>query len=123
IDFYRARVVDGLGQVIHERLFAVEISKDGEPRLQEPGVLGDLAPATPPAELPAVADQPEATSWLQERALSPFLDEVRNDRLSEVERVRVHVELSLTELIQRADDEIGRAASEVERQVPGAEGR
>ena len=25
IDFYRARVVDGLGQVIHERLFAVEI--------------------------------------------------------------------------------------------------
>src|SRR3989442_1586127 len=26
IDFYRARVVDGLGQIIHERLFAVEIS-------------------------------------------------------------------------------------------------
>ena len=25
IDFYRARVVDGLGQVVHERLFAVEI--------------------------------------------------------------------------------------------------
>src|SRR5262249_39701325 len=37
IDFYRARVVDGLGQVIHERLFAVEVSEQGEPRLREPG--------------------------------------------------------------------------------------
>ena len=36
IDFYRARAVDGLGQVVHERLFAVEIPEDGEPRLQEP---------------------------------------------------------------------------------------
>ena len=27
IDIYRARVVDGLGQTIHERLFAVEISE------------------------------------------------------------------------------------------------
>jgi superfamily II DNA or RNA helicase len=37
IDFYRARIVDGLGQVVHERLFAVEIDGGGEPRLQEPG--------------------------------------------------------------------------------------
>jgi hypothetical protein len=33
IDFYRARVVDGLGHIIHERLFAVEIAEDGGPRL------------------------------------------------------------------------------------------
>src|SRR5213594_1153673 len=46
IDFYRARVVDGLGQVIHERLFAVEILEDGEPRLQEPARLGNFAPAS-----------------------------------------------------------------------------
>jgi hypothetical protein len=26
LDFYRARVVDGLGRVIHERLFAIELS-------------------------------------------------------------------------------------------------
>jgi len=33
------------------------------------------------------------------------------------------VELSLTELLQRADDEIGRAAAEVQRGAQGAEGR
>jgi hypothetical protein len=110
IDFYRARVVDGLGQVVHERLFAVEIPEDGEPRLQEPGLLGNFAPADPPAEMPAVAALPEVTTWLHEHALAPFLEETRKDRLSEVERVSAHVELSLTELLQRADEEIGRAA-------------
>jgi superfamily II DNA or RNA helicase len=123
IDFYRARVVDGLGQVVHERLFAVEIPEDGEPRLQEPSLLGNFAPAAAPAQMPAVAALPEATTWLQEHALAPFLEETRKDRLSEVERVSAHVELSLTELLQRADEEIGRAASDVDQKLPGAEGR
>src|SRR5260370_14458081 len=123
IDLYRARVVDGLGQVIHERLFAVEIAEGSEPRLQEAGRLGNFAPASPPTELPAVATLPEATAWLHEQALAPFLEETRKDRLAEVERVSAHVELSLTELLQRADEEIGRAAAEVEQKVAGAEGR
>lgn len=136
IDFYRARIVDGLGQVVHERLFAVEIAEGGEPRMQEPGLLGNFlpapqstaawqagTPADPPAELPPVALLPEATDWLYERALAPFLEETRKDRLTEVERISAHVELSLTELLQRADEEIGRAAADVEQKLPGAEGR
>jgi superfamily II DNA or RNA helicase len=123
IDFYRARVVDGLSQVVHERLFAVEIAEDVAPRLQEPSMLGNFAPADPPPEMPATATLPEATSWLHQHALVPFLEETRNDRLTEVERVSAHVELSLTELLQRADEEIGRAAADVEQKLPGAEGR
>lgn len=123
IDFYRARVVDGLGQVVHERLFAIEIALDGAPRLREAGLIGDFAPGNPPEELPPVALEPEPTAWLHAHALGPFLDETRRDRLAEVDRVAAHVELSLTELLQRADEEIGRAAAEVERQVVGAEGR
>jgi hypothetical protein len=123
IDFYRARVVDGLGHVIHERLFAVEIEDGGTPRLREPSVLGDCAPAHAPNQTPAVANAPEATAWLHEHALGPFLEEAKQDRLSEIERVAAHVDLSLTELLQRADDEIGRAASDVDQKLPGAEGR
>jgi len=125
IDFYRARVVDGLGQVVHERLFAVEISENGEPRLQEPNLLGNLTPAEAPDKdsVSRIASLPEATSWLNEQALVPFLEETRKDRLAEVERIMAHVELSLTELLQRADEEIGRAALEVEQKIPGAEGR
>jgi len=123
IDFYRARVVDGLGQIVHERLFAVEITAEGEPHLQEPSLLGDFSPADAPAEMPAVASRPHPSTWLYEHALAPFLDETRKDRQAEVGRVSAHVELSLTELLQRADDEIGRTASDVEQKLAGAEGR
>lgn len=123
IDFYRARVVDGLGQVIHERLFAVEIPEEGPPRLREPGVLGDFTPAAPPDVLPEAAHVPEADAWLNEHALVSFLEETRIERIAEIERIAAHVELSLTELLQRADEEIGRAAAEVELRIPGAEGR
>jgi Domain of unknown function (DUF3883) len=73
--------------------------------------------------MPTVAALPEATGWLHEHALAPFLEETRADRLTEVDRVSTHVELSLTELLQRADEEIGRAASDVDQKLPGAEGR
>lgn len=123
IDFYRARIVDGVGHVIHERMFAVEIAEGREAALREPTILGDLTAAEPPPSLPTVAALPEVSIWLHEHALQPFLDEVRHDRLTEINRVGEHVELSLTELIQKADEEIGKANAEVERGAQGAEGR
>lgn len=123
LDFYRARVVDGLGQVIHERLFAAELTTGGGVKLQEPSVIGNLTPATMPDTLPSVATIPEAAAWLHEQALMPFLETVRADRLSEIDRIAAHIELSLTELLQKADEEIGRAASEIDKKVTGAEGR
>lgn len=123
IDFYRARVVDGLGQTIHEKLFAVELKDGADPVLREPGFLGDFTPTSSPDVLPEVATDPETTQWLHENALMPFLDEARNERVSEVERIAAHVELSLTELLGRADEEIGKAAAEIEQKVQGAEGR
>ncbi len=123
LDFYRARVVDGLGHVIHERLYVVELSEEGTPRLSEPSVLGNLTPAEPPDDLPAVASLPEADAWLNEHAFRPFIDEVRAERFSEVERIANHVELSLTEVLARSDQEIGRANEDMGNQVPGAEGR
>jgi len=112
-----------MGVTVHEKLFAVEISEDGEPRLREPGALGDFTPAPAPAELPAIAGAPEPTDWLQAQVLSPFLEATREERLGEVERIARHVELSLTELLSRTDEEIGRAAADVEAGKQGAEGR
>jgi SNF2 family DNA or RNA helicase len=123
LDFYRARVVDGLGNVIHERLFVVEITESSEPALREPSLLGDCTPAEAPKNLPSVAALPEATAWLNQHALTPFLEEVRTERLAEIDRIAAHVELSLTELLQKADEEIGKAEAEIEKKVTGAEGR
>jgi superfamily II DNA or RNA helicase len=123
LDVYRARIVDGLGHLIHEHLFAVELSEAKPPKLQEPSLLGDLAPGTVPGELPSVAALPEETTWLNKHALQPFLEEVRSERVAEIDRIADHVELSLTELLQKADEEIGKAAAEIEKKVPGAAGR
>ena len=126
LDYYRARVVDGLGQVLHERLFAVEVTESRgtsansvePPRRREPSVLGDFVPG----KLPSVAALPDTADWLTQEVLTPFLNEVRQDRVAEIERIASHVELSLTELLQREDRLIGRFVEEAERGVEGAAG-
>ena len=123
LDFYRARVVDGLGQVIHERLFTVELKAGASPCLREADVLGDMSPAATPDDLPGLASLPEATAWLNGEALIPFVNEVRGERLAEVERIAEHVEVSLTEVLHRVDAEIGRAIQDRDNNVTGAEGR
>ncbi len=123
IDFYRARVVDGLGHIVHEHLFAVELTEHGEPCLREPNMLGNFSPAPMPEQVPTVTLAPEASAWLYDNALQPFLERTRKDRMNEVQRISDHVELSLTELLQRADEEIGKAIEEKDKGVTGADGR
>jgi hypothetical protein len=123
LDVYRARVVDGLGQVVHERLYVLELLGQDDVRLRDLDLLGNCTPAAVPDALPPVATLPEATGWLHTQTLTPFLEEVRAERGAEIARIAAHVELSLTELLQKADDEIGRAAAEIEQGVTGAEGR
>ncbi|NLI69741.1 MAG: DUF3883 domain-containing protein [Firmicutes bacterium] len=123
IDFYRARVVDGLGKAVHERLFAVEQAGPGECHLREQNVLVNFTPAKSPGNLPDVAHAPEPLTWLHEKALQPFLDETRAERVAEVERVARHVELSLGELLLGADEEMGKVHEEKTKGISGAEGR
>lgn len=121
-DFYRARVVDGLGHVVHERLLGVQIESGGQLRLSGPTILANLQPAAFPENLPEVVNAPEPTEWLQQNALLPFLEEVRQDRVAEVERILAHIEMSLTELIAREDAAIGRWDEESQRNAEGAAG-
>lgn len=122
VDFYRARVVDGLGHVVHERMFAVEIGSDGQCRASNPTVLGNLRPAPAPAEMPPLAVTADPSAWLQQNQLLPFLEEVRSERVAEVERIAAHIEMSLTELIGKEDTAIDRWAEQAERGVEGAAG-
>ena len=123
LDFYRARVVDGLGKTVHEQLFVIELAEGKEPHLVGPDLLGNLTPAAIPSTMPPAAELPEADAWLHEQALRPFLEETRAERAAEVDRIADHVELSLTELLLRADTEVGLASEAKDEGVTGAEGR
>ena len=122
IDIIRTRFVDGLGNIIHERVFAVELADSGEIKLQDAMVLGNLTPGCLPVALPELAYAPVPEAWLHENVLQPFIEEVRQERLAEVERVTNHLQLSLTELLQKADENIGRFADAVARGDEGAQG-
>jgi len=60
---------------------------------------------------------------LNQHALTPFLKEVREERVGEIDRIADHINLSLTELLQKVDEEIGKADAELEKKITGAEGR
>lgn len=122
LDFYRARIVDGQGNVVRERLLVLELSDGQEPVVRGPGVLGDLQPAPMPSGLPTATELSEALGFLHQKVLGPFLDNARAERLAEVERIAHHVEVALTELIAREDVKIGRLAEEKEQGVEGAAG-
>jgi len=85
--------------------------------------MNDFIPANTPASLPPIAASESPTQWLNQNAFLPFLEEVRKERLVEMDRVAEHVELSLTELLAKVDNEIGRAAADIEMNIQGAEGR
>ncbi len=123
LDFYRARIVNGLGRTIHEQLFVVELSEGASPCLRELDILGNCTPAAPPNPLPPVATLPENTNWLHTHALKPFLEGVQAEHLEELDRIARHVEFSLSTLIEKADEEISRATLDKEQGIQGSEGR
>ncbi|MDA8001476.1 MAG: DUF3883 domain-containing protein [Alphaproteobacteria bacterium] len=123
MDFFRGRVVNGAGRTIRERLVAVEIKEGEDLCICEPGALGDFTPAPCPDTLPAIASAGGVEKWVLDREMQPFLEEVRSEHLHEIENISEHVEISLKELLERADDEIGRATQEKEQGAAGAEGR
>jgi hypothetical protein len=104
LDVYSAAIRDGLGNILHRRLFVVETALDGAMEIRQPTAFLDLVPAEPGTE--AGTDDglpgPEAVEQaLIDRALQPFLREIEHARLKEIETISTHVEISLKELIHR----------------------
>lgn len=108
VELFAASVVDGRGRNLHRRLFAVEVTAAGEKRLRQPTLFLDLIPADPPPlekpDLPV--DLPAVEGLLLREALQPFLQEVKQERLKQLDSIRHHVELSLNTLIYRQQKQV-----------------
>ncbi|MGH9386356.1 MAG: hypothetical protein ACRD2N_18935 [Vicinamibacterales bacterium] len=76
-----------------------------------------------PKDLPEIAGAPEPREWMQRHVLEPLLAETRAERVAELDRVAAHVELSLTELISRADLQLARLTEDNDRGAEGAAGQ
>jgi superfamily II DNA or RNA helicase len=103
LSVYSAAIRDGLGHVLHRRLFIVLEEITGILTVRQPTLLLDLVPAPAGTHVPADAgkDPTSLEHFLVQKALEPFLTEVAAQREKEIKTVAHHLEISLNELIHR----------------------
>lgn len=103
LGFYELAVVDGRGTTASRRLFAVQQTAGQEPSLVSPRVLVDALPATTPDGLKFPEDSADGLEhWLLDTQLEPYENEVRQDRLREVDIRRRYGTRSLDHLIRES---------------------
>ncbi|MCT7960011.1 DUF3883 domain-containing protein [Laspinema sp. D1] len=104
LDVFSAAIADGRGRILHRRLFVVETEMDGTLTVRQPTLFLDLALAPegtlPPDDSP-LPGRSQVEQVLIERALQPFLGEVKTQREREVETIERHLEISLNTIIDR----------------------
>src|ERR1700730_14507674 len=100
---YSAAIRDGLGHVLHRRLFIVQEEIEGTLTVRQPTLLLDLMSAPTGTHVPSESgkDQNSLEHFLVQMALEPFLAEVAAQREKETQTVAHHLENSLNELIHR----------------------
>jgi hypothetical protein len=104
LDIFSASIVDGLGHVLHKRLFVIESQTNGKIAVKQPTVFLDIIPAkdNPTVNihvpLPSRADLEQ---YLVNSALNDYLHEVQQERFKETNTIEKHLELSLNELINK----------------------
>jgi len=109
LDLFGASIKDGRGNVLHRRLFVVRADKGGL-SIRQPTLFLDLNPAARGTKAPegmALPDRNEVERALLDDALRPWMETAKTERAREMQTVREHVEISLNELINRAQVRLG----------------
>ncbi|MBE7491681.1 MAG: DUF3883 domain-containing protein [Planctomycetes bacterium] len=104
LDVFSASVKDGLGNVLHRRLFVVQATPGGELSVRQPTIFLDLTAAPKGTAAPGpdgLASREAREHALMDKCLTGFLAEVAKQRLKETNTIRRHIEISLNELIHR----------------------
>lgn len=127
LDVFGASVKDGRGNTVSRRLFIVQAEASGTLTIRQPTYLAELAFAPVGTSAPSDSHIPHRThieQVLVEKALNPFLGEIATQRAHEVEIIARHLEISLGELIHRANMSLAELANRRidGENVPGLEG-
>ena len=104
LDVFSVAVRDGRGNVLHRRLFVVEVAMTGTLSIRQPTIFLEFSPAPGGTAVPDDAGLPgrdQVEQALFEQALQPFLEEISMQRTHEIETIARHIEISLNELIHR----------------------
>lgn len=110
LDIFTASIVDGLGHLLHKRLFVIESKTNGKVAVKQPTLFLDIIPASDKPTLPDGSTMPSGVDleqYLVNSALNDYLHEVQLERLKETKTIEKHLELSLNELIKKQNEKLG----------------
>ena len=116
LDVFAVSIKDGRANVLHRRLFVVRVDDVGF-SVRQPTIFATLIPsndAKAPDEF-GLPDRRESERELHEQALKEWLRTTKTDRERETAIVRRHVEISLNELINRAQVQLGEYEERADR--------
>ncbi|HLB94947.1 MAG TPA: helicase-related protein, partial [Nitrospiria bacterium] len=104
LDVFSVAIRDWRGNILHRRLFVVQVDVNGALTIRQPTIFFDLSLA--PAAIPTPDDTSLPTRDIVEqelihKALNQFLEEIQMQREKETEVISRHIEISLNELINR----------------------
>ncbi len=104
LDVFSAEVRDGLGQVLHKRLFVTQAEPGGQISIRQPTIFLDLSVApkgTAAPEAAALPGRDELEGSLYEQALQDLLRFSVEQREKEIKTITEHMEISLNAIIDR----------------------
>ncbi len=127
LDVFSADIKDGRGNILHKKLLVMQTEVNGEMSVRQPTIFLDLSAGSAPAVLPEIQNvgRDQVEHFLYERALMPLLEDVRKQRLKEIETISKHMELSLNTIIDRVQCQFAelQMLRESESQEQGLDGR
>lgn len=104
LDVFSAAIRDGRGNILHKRLFVVESGIDGQMVVRQPTIFLDINPAPGGTSVPdgqEMYSRENIEKTLIDTSLQQFLQEIVQQRKTELDIITRHVDISLRELIHR----------------------
>lgn len=117
LDVFAASIVDGRGQTLHRRIFAVGVESDKTLSIRQPTLFLDLVVAPMGTAVPSSQSLPNGKATetaLIEQALHPLLADVTAQRERENQTVARHIRLSLHSIIDNVQNQYGNLAEQKE---------
>jgi len=104
LDVFSGSITDGRGNILHKKLFVTESDLNDSITLRQPTIFLDLIPTDKdiqpldPSNLP---NKQQLEQKLVKEALEPLLEEVKGEKLKEVNTITRHIEISLKTIIDK----------------------
>ena len=114
--FYEGQITDGLGNVVHKKVFAIYIGKNGEVREVPPHILWDLKPCKSEGEEGNIEELKGKANSVMINILRGHREEIRKERDRQAEIKKKYGIQSLNYLIDKLDEEIIKYEMKRERE-------